>query len=51
MTARDFVLSAMQKGGDVSAGISGYHMTKPVTGFDKPVYTRIHPGQKKTFID
>ena len=51
MTAREYVLTAMQKNEGALAGVPGYHMTKPFTKFDGPLVTRIHPGTKKTFID
>lgn len=50
MTTREYVLTAMKKN-DLSDGISGYNMTKPLTKFDQPLVTRIHGGKKKTYLD
>lgn len=43
MTAREFVMSSMRKGGD-AFGVDGYHLAKTMTNFDKPLVTKMHAG-------
>ena len=50
ITAREYVLTAMKKN-ETLGGVQGYNMTKPTTNFDRPLFTKIHAGTKKTFID
>lgn len=50
MTAREFVISSIKKGGS-GFGVEGYNLAKTMTNFDKPLTTKMHPGQKKTFVD
>ena len=50
MTAREYVLTAMKKN-EISEGVAGYNMTKPLTNFDGPLITKMHAGKKKTYLD
>ena len=49
MTTREFVITNMKQNEEF--GVEGYFLAKTLTNFDKSLYTKMHPGKKKTFID